>query len=156
MDESLHEFGVTNFFVTHHHDTLCGNKYTQDFCCQVRRHTSVNVASMTMTLRHRAQQAPAYYLPHMKDASRRQPITHNKALTSGLTWQLSRNSCVVLAGHTTAEWRNSAQCVSVRVRASASGTACMCVFLGESRSELRLYRTGSTDVVGVGEMNHMV
>lgn len=53
-------------------------------------------------------------LPHTLASIRRQPITHNKALTSWPIWQLSRNSCLLVVDHTTGEWRNSEVCVCVR------------------------------------------
>lgn len=79
---------------------------------------------------------------HTQDELRRQPIKHNKALTSWLTWQQSRNSCRAVTGHTRGEWRNS-----------VCWHACAAWEFG---SALRLYRRDKTGVVSVGEMSHKV
>lgn len=117
----LHDTNITHFY------SAVARK-TQVFNCRVRGLRSVDHFDHG-SLRHRVRQSPTSYLPQRQDVLRRQPITHNKALTSWLTWQLSRNSCLVVTGHTTGEWRNSVcahMCVSVSVG------VCVCVALYES------------------------
>lgn len=138
-----HTWMQHNWTPTHTSFYTAVTRRTQvSYCGSRGQRLTISTAGLCVTERSNSHPHGNPPPTHTQDELRRQPIKHNKALTSWLTWQQSRNSCRAVTGHTRGEWRNS-----------VCWHACAAWEFG---SALRLYRRDKTGVVSVGEMSHKV